>query len=127
MHTMVLLASKPVRMLSTKEIAAVLGASEAHLSKVLQRLAKVGLVKSVRGPRGGFALGKGGDEIFLLHVYEAIEGPLESSNCLLGAPVCEDKECILGGLLKTVNKEVKDYMESTKLSDLVTVYSHVDL
>lgn len=127
MHTMGLLAAKPDRMLSTKEIASVLGASEAHLSKVLQRLSRGGFVRSIRGPKGGFTLGKESDEIFLLEVYESIEGPLLSSNCLLSEPVCDGTECILGGLLKTVNKEVKEYMSKTKVSDLIGAYRNVDL
>jgi len=127
MHTMGLLAARPERMLSTKEVASVLGASEAHLSKVLQRLARVGLVRSIRGPKGGFALGKESHEILLLEVYESIEGPLVSSNCLLGAPVCDGTECILGGLLKSVNKEVKEYLAETKVSDLISAYRNLDL
>ena len=127
MHTMGLLAAKTDRMLSTKEIASVLGASEAHLSKVLQRLSRGGFVMSIRGPKGGFTLGRESDEIFLLEVYESIEGPLISSNCLLGEPVCDGTECILGGLLKTVNKEVKEYLSETKVSDLIGAYKNVDL
>ena len=53
---------------STRKIASVLNASEAHLSKVLQRLAHTGLLSSTRGPKGGFTLAKGSDQITLLDV-----------------------------------------------------------
>ncbi len=123
LHTMVLLARKPEERLSTKEIAGVLKVSEAHLSKVLQRLGRVGLVNATRGPNGGFMVEKDPNGVTLLEVYEAIEGPLNSSNCLLGTPICDGGEkCILGNLLEDINKEVKEYLSGTTISELTDVY-----
>ena len=122
LHAVVFLAAKPGRLVPTKEIASTLHLSEAHLSKVLQRLARAGLVRSIRGPKGGFTLGKPCDRISLLDVYEAIEGPFVSSNCLLDSPVCGGEQCILGGLLETANKLVEEYLAGTKLSELNHVY-----
>jgi len=110
-------------MVTNKEIAKALNVSENHLSKVLQRLGRVGLVKSVRGPKGGFILGKAANDISLLDVYESIEGPFVMSNCLLGIPICDGNKCILGGLLKTLNTEVRDYLAGTKLSEFADVMS----
>ena len=45
LHSMALLAASPDRPLTVKDITARTGVSEAHLSKVMQRLAKAGLVK----------------------------------------------------------------------------------
>lgn len=122
LHSMVFLAANPDRLIPTREIASKLHVSEAHLSKVLQRLARVGLVKSIRGPKGGFTLGKPGDEIVLLDVYESIEGPFVPSKCLLGAPICGGEKCILGGLLETVDKQIREYLAETRLSELTSVY-----
>ena len=122
LHAISLLAANGNRTLSTKEIAARLRASEAHLSKVLQRLARVRLVESTRGPKGGFCLAKAGGDIRLLEVYEAIEGPLQDSVCLLGEPVCQGEKCILGRLLETVNRQAREYLAGTTLSDLTDVY-----
>ena len=93
LHTMAVVArhNEPT---STAQIATELRASEAHLSKVLQRLAKVGLVHSIRGPKGGFALERPPEAISLLGVYEAVEGPLESNRCLLGNPVCQPQPVV---------------------------------
>ena len=55
LHTAFFLVTNPDRRLTTREMASTMGASEAHLSKVLQRLVHAGLVESVRGPKGGFA------------------------------------------------------------------------
>ncbi len=121
LHAMALLAAHPEGNLSTHEMASSLGVSEAHLAKVMQRLGHVGLVHSVRGPHGGFRLAGTPAEIRLLDVYEAIEGPLGESTCLLQIPVCGRKHCLLGGLLHTVSRQVKEYLEKTKLSDLEIV------
>jgi len=122
LHAISLLAANGNRTLSTKEIAAKLRASEAHLSKVLQRLGKARLVEATRGPKGGFCLARPGGDISLLEVYEAIEGPLQDSVCLLGEPVCQGEKCILGGLLETVNQQAREYLGGTTLSDLADVY-----
>ena len=118
LHSMAFLASNSDRLSSTREIAAKLRVSEAHLSKVLQRLSKVGLVKAIRGPKGGFSLGKASDEISLLDVYESIDGKFESANCLFGDPIYSVDECILGGLVKSINEQIKGYLTETKLSQL---------
>ena len=121
LHAMTLLAAVDEKV-STREIASRLRVSEAHLSKVLQRLHKAGLVDAIRGPGGGFALSRPGQKITLLEVYEAIEGRFTPSECLLGTPVCGGEKCIMGGLLETVDRQVKEYLSGTKLSELVDVY-----
>lgn len=125
LHTVVLLAANGKRSMSTREIAAALYASEAHLSKVLQRLTRVGLVKSIRGPKGGFELTGDPDSTSLLSVYEAIEGQLEGTDCLLGKRLCDGKSCILGELLKSTNRQVREYLSQTVLSDVTSVYGGV--
>lgn len=120
-HAIVFLAANPDRPISNHEIAKALRVSENHLSKVLQRLAKDGLVKSIRGPKGGFALEKPADKITLLDVFQVIDGPLAHSNCLLGNPLCNG-QCILGGLLKNMNNQVADYFATTKISELTGSY-----
>jgi len=118
LHTVAILASEPGRIFSTREIASSLRVSEAHLAKVMQRLGKVGLVKSVRGPKGGFVLGRKPEEITLLDVYELIDGPLGNSNCLFGTPVCGNRKCIMGNLLTSVNRQVREYFSNTRLSQI---------
>ncbi len=118
LHSMTLLAANPGHSIPTREMASRFHGSEAHLSKVLQRLTKAGLVESTRGPKGGFAIGRPADKITLLDVYESIEGTLVPCECLLSVPVCEGNGCILGGILETVDKQIREYMAKTRLSDL---------
>jgi Rrf2 family protein len=125
LHSTVLLAANPDELISTREIAATLHVSEAHLSKVLQRLARAGIVRAIRGPKGGFRLVRPARETTLLDVYESIEGTLIPSKCLFESPICQGDACILGGLLETVDRQVRDYLSKTKLDDLTSIYRSV--
>ena len=122
LHSMSYLAANHGRLITSREIISTLKVSDAHLMKVLQRLVKAGLIKSIRGPNGGFLLTKPADKITLLDVYEAIEGKPNFNNCLLGTPVCRDKKCILGNLISNVNHEVLDYFSKTNLAQLSEAY-----
>ena len=119
LHSMVLLADSLGRPLTVKEITSRTGVSEAHLSKVMQRLAKAGLVTSSRGPKGGFLLGDGGLSTSLLAIFEAIEGPMNDPGCLLAVAECPFRECLFEGLLSRMTAEFKDYMKTKNLGDII--------
>ena len=118
-HMMVLIANADGRLVTAKEGANQLLVSEAHMSKVMQRLAKHGLVRSVRGPGGGFQLIDGPEKVTLLRIYEAIDGPLTEDTCLLNSKACKRLNCIMGDLIGTVNEQVRAYFTDTNLSMLI--------
>jgi Rrf2 family protein len=119
LHVMVILAENPDELTPAKQAADVLYVSEAHLSKVLQRLGKVNLVMSTRGPGGGFRLANPPGETNLLEVYEAIDGRLDEDNCLLHNKACKRENCILGGINESLNSQIRDYLSGTTLNDLI--------
>ena len=119
LHSMVMLAASPDRSLTVKEITSRTGVSESHLSKVMQRLAKAGLVKSTRGPKGGFILGDSGLSTSLLAIFESIEGPMNDTECLLNISTCPFRECLFGGLLSRMTAEFKEYMKTKSLGDMI--------
>jgi Rrf2 family protein len=98
-------------------MASALGVSEAHLSKVLQRLTRAGLVRGTRGPRGGYRLTRPAGQISLREVYEAVEGSLEVERCLLGVPVCGRKKCPVAGLFEKLGREMVRVLGKTTLRD----------
>ena len=122
LHTMVFMSADPGRFYSTREIAERLSVSGAHLAKVLQRLARVGLVKSARGPRGGFKLGKNIEDVSLLDVFEAIEGHFEPRECLMMERSCNGTECLLGELLEKINTSFREYLGGMRLAKLKGIY-----
>lgn len=117
-HAMIDLSIHPGQEVPLHDIAVRLHASEAHLSKVLQRLRKVGLVLSSRGPAGGYHLAFPPAEISFTRIFEAIEGPITPQYCLFGTPVCMNAFCGMGSFIGQVNAEVKSFLEKTTLADL---------
>ncbi|MCW2277596.1 RrF2 family transcriptional regulator [Heliophilum fasciatum] len=115
LHGLTMLAGTEKAVLSVREMAQEMAASEAHLAKVLQRLVKAGLVRSGRGPTGGFSLAKPKEEINLLDIYEAMEGPL-ISGCYLNHTECMFAECIFGNMLDQLTKEFRNYLASRDLN-----------
>ncbi len=118
-HAMLFLAASPNRhQLSVQDLARRMGVSDNHLSKVMQRLAKAGLVASKRGPKGGFYLDKAAADIRLLDIYETIEGRLTRQTCLLSKPVCDGTCCMLGDLLGALQDQVYHHLANTTLADV---------
>lgn len=117
-HAMAVLAQRPERSLPVHELAQKLGASAHHLAKVAQRLARAGLAISLPGPTGGFRLARPASEVSLLQIYEAIEGPWPTEGCLLSQQVCSGADCLLGGMLQSIHRQVHDFFNKTSLADL---------
>jgi Rrf2 family protein len=59
------------------------------LTKVISRLATAGLVTTSRGMGGGVSLARPPEEITLLQVVEAVDGPIVLNHCLLRSGTCE--------------------------------------
>ncbi len=119
LHTMVMIGGNqgPV---SAAPMAKGLGASEAHLFKVLQQLVRAGLLRSKRGPNGGYELARPGSEITLMEVYEVFEGSMRRDGCLFDRPQCERLTCILSTLVQDVRDQVVRHFETTSVEDAAT-------
>lgn len=118
LHAMMILTKNQKKLVSVKEIATELDVSANHLSKVMQRLNKAGFIDSIKGFNGGFKLSVAPGKVTFLEIYELFEGKLKSSNCLLNNRECGDK-CMFGDLISSVNNQVKERFEKTKLSDFL--------
>ncbi len=121
LHAMALIAKNDGAKMKAEYIARELDGSANHLSKVMQRLVRAGLAKSVRGPAGGFQLARPAEEITLLEIYVAIEGEFHSAECMLSKKICDGDLCICGDVLRNINKIFYDHFNSKKLSQLVNV------
>lgn len=74
---------------SVAEIAESMYVPRNFLAKILQRLVKAGIVKSTRGPKGGFQLARDASEISLLDVLEAVQGPAAVNVCAIDSGKCD--------------------------------------
>jgi Rrf2 family protein len=115
-HSMVLIARNKTRINAVK-IAENTGSSKNHISKVLQRLVKSDLLKSVRGPAGGFILKKSAEKISLLTIYESIEGPIEITDCPFENEVCHFDRCLMLNVVNKMALEFKRFLDKQTLKD----------
>lgn len=115
-HAMVIIA-RSEKIINANQIAEMTDSSRNHLAKVMLTLAKMGLVKSLRGPSGGFVLAKKPESITLLEIYEAIEGKIIISECPSDKHICPFAKCILNNIMHKVTHELRDYFNSQTLKD----------
>ena len=74
---------------NVREIAAMYRIPPEILAKVMQKLSKAGLIQSHNAPKGGYSLKLPAEEISVLNVLVAVEGPIGIVSCSEGT----DKEC----------------------------------
>lgn len=119
LHSMVLIANNDKELTSVKDIARETGYSENHLAKVMQRLTKANLLKSARGPKGGFSLKRDPAEISFLDIYKVIEGNIELEGCPLDQEECPFKKCIFGDTIININKQFLDFLKNKTLKNFL--------
>ncbi|MFA7172460.1 MAG: Rrf2 family transcriptional regulator [Kiritimatiellia bacterium] len=117
-HTAFYLATNSKQLVRNQEMADELHVSQEHLAKIIQRMARAGVIKTVRGPKGGCCLTEKGKAASLLQIYEAVEGPYQQLGCLLQQQICRDKCLLLGGLLQKMSREVYQQLKKTTLADV---------
>jgi len=118
----VYLASQPPNKISLlSEIAAAVDVPQTFLAKIFQQFSKTGIVKSFRGTGGGFLLAGPPEEITLLQVVEAVEGPILPNRCVLKAGECErDVSCTVHPVWHQVQQKVRGILGNITLKDLAT-------
>jgi Rrf2 family iron-sulfur cluster assembly transcriptional regulator len=78
----------PGEMTSSLEMTKRLDIPYHFLAKILQNLARKGLLTSLKGPSGGFTLSLPAQDITLFHIVEAIDGTDFANKCVLGFHEC---------------------------------------
>ena len=94
--------------------------SLSYLEQLFGKLRRAALVESVRGPGGGYRLGRPADKVSVADIILAVDEPLDATLCR-GMENCqEDKRCMTHNLWATLNEKLYDYLNSVTLQDLVT-------
>jgi Rrf2 family protein len=109
-------SDQPVQL---KSIAQACEVSEAFLAKIFQMLSQQSIVKSHRGVKGGFSLGRRAEEISLRDVVEICEGGIALNHCLRKVDPCNDKAtCSISQTWARAQSALTDALEQTHLSDI---------
>ncbi|MBC8385860.1 MAG: Rrf2 family transcriptional regulator [Candidatus Cloacimonetes bacterium] len=117
LHGMVIIAKAAPEKVRIKALASELKASEAHLAKVFQRLQKNGLLKSTRGPAGGYSFANSPEKISLLDIYEAVESKINMKICPFGKLDCMYDTCVFDSSISALAQNIYSTFANLKLSD----------
>ena len=92
----------------------------AHfLAKILQQLARKGLLRSSKGPTGGFALRVDPSEIRLLDIVESLDGLAPYQQCASGLSECsDDMPCSMHDSWVNLRSRIMDYLGRNTIADL---------
>lgn len=118
-HSMALIAAAGEDGISAHKISDLTNCSRNHLFKVLENLVKANLIFSTRGPQGGYHLNKPADEIYLITVFEALNGKVDESDICVGRNRNEKSFIFFEHLCQKLTERFLTYLKNTKISDFV--------
>jgi Rrf2 family protein len=105
---------------SAKDIAEAYHIPPQLLAKILQTLAKAGILVSHAGTYGGYALARAAREISAFEVIRAIDGPLFITSCITIHGTCDlAGHCTIKEPLRKVNDSITDLLSAISIADLV--------
>ncbi|HUH10101.1 MAG TPA: Rrf2 family transcriptional regulator [Brevundimonas sp.] len=111
------------RAVSLAEIATRQEISLSYLEQLFARLRKSGLVKSVRGPGGGYRLAREACETAVAEIVLAVDEPIRATRCVgAGSPkgcMIKGERCITHHLWEDLGQEIHRYLASVSLEDVI--------
>src|SRR5271155_1316730 len=104
---------------SAADIAEVYKVSTPLMAKVLQKLAKSGLVAARHGSSGGYTLARDPSRISALDVIRAIDGPLFITSCVTSRGACDvTSTCSIREPLRRVNDSILEVLGKVTISQM---------
>ena len=112
--------SSPAQLI--RDIAKCAGIPKPYLARILNKLTHRGLVLAKRGYAGGISLARPAEQISLLQIVEAVEGPNWIGPCLLNMEGCGHPEtCPTREVWRRVSQQLRAALKKTTLADVVAL------
>ena len=110
----------PDNPLTIREISERQDVSVPYLEQILNKLWRAGLVRSVKGPGGGYLLTRRPGEVSIASILKELEGPVAITSCLNPEEGCARIEgCVTHLLWKSLGATIEAYLETITLNDLL--------
>jgi Rrf2 family protein len=107
---------------TVQEIAKVENLPAPALAAVMQNLVRVGLIRSQKGPGGGFSLARPAGELTLYQIMEAVDTRRELYMCAIGFTECSDAmPCPVHDRLREVRQQLVTYLQGVTVADMATI------
>lgn len=115
------LDNKPVTLAAISERQDI---SLSYLEQLFSKLRRQGLVKSVRGPGGGYNLAKAYTDISVSEIINAVDEQIDATQCG-GNENCKDEgRCMTHDLWTALNSKILEYLDGVSLADMVASQKH---
>jgi Rrf2 family protein len=106
--------------ITIKEISERQDVSVAYLEQILNTLRKAGIITSVKGPGGGYVLGRNPDNVSIGAILRGLEGPVAITSCLDPKEGCMRVEgCVTHLLWKALGENIEAFLDKMTLRDLL--------
>jgi Rrf2 family transcriptional regulator, iron-sulfur cluster assembly transcription factor len=106
--------------ITIKEISKRQDVSVAYLEQILNTLRKAGIITSVKGPGGGYVLGRDPDNISIGAILRELEGPVAITSCLDPKEGCMRVDgCVTHLLWKALGENIEAFLDNMSLRDLL--------
>lgn len=105
--------------ISLSDISDRQGISLSYLEQLFAKLRRHTLVNSVRGPGGGYQLGRGCDSISVADVVDAVSESLDATKCQGKAGCQQGEVCLTHHLWQDLSQQIHDFLNGITLADLV--------
>ena len=93
--------------------------SLAYLEQLFAKLRRNGLVKSVRGPGGGYHLAREASKVTVADIIKAVEEPIDSTQCGGRENCQENQRCMTHDLWEELGQQIHVFLSSVSLADVV--------
>lgn len=104
----------------TLQSISTVGVPKQYLEQILGNLRRAGLVSTVRGAQGGYQMARKPQEVSLRDVIDAVEGPIELSECAATEQACHKAgSCPVRWVWQRVTDSINAELEKIRLSDLL--------
>lgn len=109
------------RAITLADIAETQQISRPYLEQIFARLRRGGLVRSVRGPGGGYRLARAPEAVSVADVVMAVDEPLKATRCGGGKAGCMHggARCLTHDLWEETGRAIHDYLASVSLADVL--------
>ncbi len=115
-----LAANQSTEPLRIKTIAHRQDISVKYLEQLMAVLKSAGFVRSIRGSKGGYILAKPANQIKLNDIFNALEGPVTTVECLENENYCARvADCVTRQVWAEVQQAITNVLQSMTLQDLV--------
>jgi FeS assembly SUF system regulator len=113
------LSTQAGKVCAASDVASTTRLALPTVQKLLKLLTRAGLVVSVRGADGGYALGRPAREISAADILDALEGPVAITECSLSDSQCElEANCQVGSAWQKINRSIRLALDDISLADL---------